>query len=95
MNDPDDAAAKVRDGDAAIQRGEYIDIDGDAELKAYFESVRARAKKELAAEKETPTTCAEVGLEDRFHDLLPRFAKTLTACGKNRSVTVTLTYLFY
>jgi len=54
MNDPDDAAAKVRDGDAAIQRGEYIEIDGDDELKAYFESVRARAKKELAAEKKRP-----------------------------------------
>lgn len=52
--DPDDAAVKVAEGDAAIQRGEYIEIDGNDELKAYFDSVRARAKKELAAEKKRP-----------------------------------------
>ncbi len=54
MNDPDDAAVKVREGDAAIQRGEYIDIDGNDALKAYFDDVRARAKKELVASRKRP-----------------------------------------
>ncbi|MGO9259891.1 MAG: hypothetical protein ACLQU1_26805 [Bryobacteraceae bacterium] len=52
--DPDNAAAEVREGYAAIQRGEYIDIEGDDELKAYFDSSRELARKELAATKNRP-----------------------------------------
>jgi len=51
IGDPDDAAAEIREGYAAIRRGEYTDIDGDAELKAYFDDTRERARKELVAGK--------------------------------------------
>jgi hypothetical protein len=55
MEDTDDAAAEVREGYAAIKRGEYIDISGDDELRGYFDNARERAKKELAAPKRLPT----------------------------------------
>jgi putative addiction module CopG family antidote len=48
IGDPDDAVAAVREGYAAMRRGDYTDIDGDAELKAYLDDVRERARKELA-----------------------------------------------
>lgn len=54
MEDPEDAAAEVREGYAAIKRGEYTDIDGDDALKAYLGTSRGRAKKELAASKREP-----------------------------------------
>ena len=54
----DGAAAGVREGYAAIQRGEYTDIDGDDELKAYFDSTRERASKELATTKNRPPQAA-------------------------------------
>ena len=49
--EPTDAAAEVREGYAAIKRGEYTDIDGDDGFKAYLDSARDRAKKELRATK--------------------------------------------
>jgi putative addiction module CopG family antidote len=52
--DPDNAAAEVRDGYAAVKRGEYTDINGEDALKTYFDDVRGRAKKELAATKSRP-----------------------------------------
>jgi hypothetical protein len=54
MEDPEDAAAEVREGYAAIKRGEYTDIDGDDALKAYLGTTRDRAKKELASSKREP-----------------------------------------
>jgi len=54
MEDSDDAAGGVREGYAAIQRGDYTDIDGDEELKAYFDNARERARKELTAIKNRP-----------------------------------------
>jgi putative addiction module CopG family antidote len=54
MEDPDGATAQVREGFAAIKRGEYTDIDGDVELTAYLGAVRARAKKDLSANKREP-----------------------------------------
>lgn len=50
----EDAAAEVREGYAAIKRGEYTDIDGDDALKAHLGANRDRAKKELAASKREP-----------------------------------------
>lgn len=50
----EDAAAEVREGYAAIKRGEYTDIDGDDALKAYLGASRDRAKKELAASRREP-----------------------------------------
>ena len=54
MGDPEDAAAAVREGYAATRRGEYTDIDGDDELKAYFDDARERARKEMAAIRNRP-----------------------------------------
>ena len=49
MEDPDEAATAVGEGYEAIKNGEYVDIDGDDGLVAYFDSARERAKIELAA----------------------------------------------
>ena len=54
-DDPDGASAEVREGYAAIKRGEYTDIDGDDELKAYFSKARDRATKEPPAVKSRAT----------------------------------------
>ena len=50
VEDPDDATTAVPEGYEAIKNGEYDDIDGNDGLVAYFEGVRERAKKELAAQ---------------------------------------------
>jgi hypothetical protein len=50
----EDETAEVREGYAAIKRGEYTDIDGDDALKAYLGTSRDRAKKELAASQREP-----------------------------------------
>ncbi len=49
--DPEGAGAAVREGYAAIRRGEYTEVNGGDALKAHFDSVRERAKKELTATK--------------------------------------------
>jgi antitoxin ParD1/3/4 len=48
LQDPDDAAALVQQGLDSITRGEYVDINGEDELRSYFASLRERARKEVA-----------------------------------------------
>jgi hypothetical protein len=49
--DPDGAREAVLEGFASIERGESIELKGDAELKAFFEGVISRGKKRLAAKR--------------------------------------------
>jgi antitoxin ParD1/3/4 len=52
--DPDNAKEAVAEGFASIERGEYIEINGDDELREFFADIIARGKKRLAAEKRVP-----------------------------------------
>jgi putative addiction module CopG family antidote len=47
--DPDNARAAVAKGFASIERGDYIEINGSEELRAFFDGIIARGKKRLAA----------------------------------------------
>ena len=49
--DPDDAKEAVAEGFASIERGDYIAINADDELREFFADIIARGKKRLAAEK--------------------------------------------
>jgi antitoxin ParD1/3/4 len=51
LEDPDDAAELVRQGLEDLKRGDYVDINGDDELRAYFAKARERARAELMVEK--------------------------------------------
>jgi antitoxin ParD1/3/4 len=46
--DPDTAKAAVAEGFASIERGDYIGINGDDELREFFADIIARGKKRLA-----------------------------------------------
>ena len=50
FTDPDDAAELVREGIASYERGEYIELNGDDELRAYFEGIKERGRLALDAE---------------------------------------------
>lgn len=45
----EDLNAKVAEGIAQLESGEYIDVDGDEELRAYFDDVKRRGREKLAA----------------------------------------------
>jgi len=49
--DPDEVRRAVLEGFASIERGDFIELRGDAELKEFFDDVVARGKKRLAAKK--------------------------------------------
>ena len=49
--DPDDAREAVIEGLASIERGDLIEVKGEAALQEFFEDIIARGKKRLAAKK--------------------------------------------
>jgi antitoxin ParD1/3/4 len=49
--DPDNAQEAVAKGFASIERGAYIDIDGDRQLRSFFADVAARGKERVVASK--------------------------------------------
>jgi len=49
--DPDNVREAVLEGLASIERGDYIELNGDAELKEFFADIVTRGKKRLAAKK--------------------------------------------
>ena len=51
VRDPDDAEAAVATALRSTESGDYTDIDGDGELRAFFADIAARGNKRLAAGK--------------------------------------------
>ncbi len=49
--DPDDAKDAVRAGFDSIERGDYIELKNNQELREFFADIIARGKKRLAAKK--------------------------------------------
>src|SRR5205814_3788860 len=49
--DPNNAKEAVAEGFASIERGDYIDISGDAELREFFADIISRGKKRLAVKR--------------------------------------------
>lgn len=49
--DPAGVREAVLQGIAAIERGDFIELKGDAELKAFFDDIVLRGKKRVAAKK--------------------------------------------
>lgn len=49
--DPDNVQEAVQKGIASIDRGDFIELKDDAELKQFFADIIARGKKRLAAKK--------------------------------------------
>ena len=54
LDDPDDAVELVREGIADYERGEYIELRTDAELKTYLDGIKERGRMELEAELRQP-----------------------------------------
>jgi hypothetical protein len=54
--DPSGARETVLEGFSSIERGESIDLKGDAELKRFFEDVVSRGMKRLAAKRSRGST---------------------------------------
>ncbi len=52
--DPDNAREAVL---ASIERGESIELKGDAELKEFFDDILSRGKKCLATRRKTAGRC--------------------------------------
>jgi hypothetical protein len=51
--DPDNAQKRVVRGFASIERGRYIDIDGDQQLRAFFAGIAESGKQRSVASKLT------------------------------------------
>ncbi|HEV3196709.1 MAG TPA: type II toxin-antitoxin system ParD family antitoxin [Bryobacteraceae bacterium] len=49
--DPDNAQAEVLKGFESIERGDYIELKDNQELRAFFADIIARGKKRLANKK--------------------------------------------
>ena len=49
--DPVDVREAILEGVAAIERGDFIELKGDAELKDFFDGIVKRGKKRAAAKK--------------------------------------------
>jgi len=49
--DPDDARDAVLEGLASIERGDFIELKGEAALKEFFADIVARGRKRLAAKR--------------------------------------------
>jgi antitoxin ParD1/3/4 len=52
--DPDGAKDAVATAIRSIESGDYTDIDGDGELRAFFDDIAARGNKRLAGGKRVP-----------------------------------------
>jgi len=53
--DPDDAREAVLEGLASMERGDFIELRGEAALQEFFEDIISRGKKRLAAKKRAAT----------------------------------------
>jgi len=51
LEDPDNVEQLVQEGLDDLKRGDYIDINGEDELRAYFAKARERAHAELTVER--------------------------------------------
>ncbi len=49
--DPDNAREALLQGVASIERGDSIELNGDAELKAFLDDIVSRGKQRLATQK--------------------------------------------
>jgi len=49
--DPPDAAAMIQQAVDSVERGNYIDLNGDEELRAFFTDVVERGKKRFSQSK--------------------------------------------
>ena len=49
--DPDNVQEAVAKGFASIERGAYIDIDGDEQVRTFFADLAARGKRRAGASK--------------------------------------------
>ena len=49
--DPDNAAEAVARGFASIEKGDFVEIHGDAELRQFFADIVTRGKKRLATQE--------------------------------------------
>jgi antitoxin ParD1/3/4 len=49
--DPPDAAARIQEAVDSVERGDYIDVNGDEELRAFFSEIVERGKKRLGQSK--------------------------------------------
>jgi|ERR1035438_1216304 antitoxin ParD1/3/4 len=49
--DPDNAREALLQGVASIERGDSIELNGDAELKEFFDDIVVRGKKRIATKR--------------------------------------------
>jgi antitoxin ParD1/3/4 len=51
INDPDDVLVQIRKGMESVNRGDYIEINGDKELRGFFADVIARGTQRIGAKR--------------------------------------------